>query len=155
MTTATPEGDFNALIPEMKAWNDGAGISPEGWISCVGNYELAVGYSLIFWPRFVLIDGYVLRNGATEANLRAWEQATRGDRRAVEAVINHLHIADIHIGPREIDEAQLRYLGRILKQIHEVKLHLDFPDRTFQATFQDEPDLDLLDYELTFWQIRD
>ncbi|WP_294174378.1 hypothetical protein [uncultured Sphingomonas sp.] len=53
--------DFAALIPELPRWNNGADIDPESWIECVGNYELATGYSLIFWPKFVQFDGYVLR----------------------------------------------------------------------------------------------
>jgi hypothetical protein len=155
MMESTTDSDLNDLIPEMRAWNDGAGIDPNGWISCSGNYELAIGYSLIFWPRFVLIDDYVLRHGATEENLRMWEGATAGDRRAVEAVINHVHMADIHMSAAEPTEAQLRYLGRILRQIHEVKLRAEFPDRTFCVSFPDEPGLDGLEYELTFWQVRD
>ena len=27
----------------------------------MGRYDLAVGYSLVFWPRFVRFEGYVLR----------------------------------------------------------------------------------------------
>jgi hypothetical protein len=40
--------NFSALIPELKDWNNGAGIDAEGWVECVGNYPLAIGYSLIF-----------------------------------------------------------------------------------------------------------
>ena len=155
MAEPRTDDELNKLIPEMRAWNDGAGIDPEGWIQCSGNYELAIGYSLIFWPRFVVIDDYVLRHGATEENLRAWEHAAGGDRRSIEAVINHIHMADLHMGAPEPTEAQLRYLGRILKQVHEAKLKAEFPDRSFVVTFSDEPGLDLLDYELTFWQSAD
>lgn len=150
---ASTDDDFDELIPEMQAWNNGAGVDPQGWLCGSGNYELAIGYSLLFWPRFVAIDNYVLRHGGTEESLGSWEQATGGDRRAIEAVINHVHLVDIHTGAPEPTEAQLRYLGRVLKQIHEAKLKADFPDRTFVVSFPDEPGLDLLDYELTFWQI--
>jgi hypothetical protein len=148
------DSELNDLIPEMRAWNNGAGIDPEGWIAGSGSYELAIGYSLTFWPRFVLIDDYVLRHGAEES-LREWERARAGDHRSIEAVINHVHMADIHLSAPDPTEAQLRYLGRILKQIHEIKLKADFPDRTFVVSFPDEPGLDLLHYELTFWQVRD
>jgi hypothetical protein len=143
--------DFAALIPELSAWNGGAGIDPESWISCVGNYELATGYSLIFWPSFVSFDGYVLREGFSQESLRGFERATTGDRMAVEAVMNHVHIADIHCNV-EPTEGQLRYLGRVLKDIHEVKLRRDFPGIRFAVSFNDEAGLDPTDYELTFWQ---
>lgn len=40
--------DFSDLILELPRWNNGDGIDAESWIGCVGNYELAIGYSLIF-----------------------------------------------------------------------------------------------------------
>ena len=146
--------DFNQLIPEMREWNNGAGTDPEGYVCGMGSTELAIGYSLIFWPRFELIDDYVVRGGVSEASIRSWE-ANGAERRAVEAVLNHLHIADLHHGGTSRTEVQLRYLGRVLKEIYEVKLASDFPARTFIVDFNDEPGLELGDYQLTFWQERD
>jgi len=48
--------DPNQLIAELPRWNHGDGIDAEGWVQCMGSYELAVGYSLIFWPRFVRFE---------------------------------------------------------------------------------------------------
>ena len=146
--------DFAALIPELSDWSDGNGIDPLGWIECVGNYELATGYSMIFGPRFARFERYVLRQGFSERSLRGFERRTRSDRRSVEAVMNHVHIADIHCNVSST-EAQLRYLGRVLKDVHEAKLGRDFPDLRFCVGFNDEPGLDLTDYELTFWQAND
>ena len=149
---ADEPADFGVLIPELKDWNDGEGISADGWIECVGNYELAIGYSLAFWPRFVGFEKYVLRGGFDEGALRGFEGQEGADRQSVEWVMNHLHLADIHCNADEPNEAQLRYLGRVLKQIHEVKLRADFPNRRFEVEFNDEPGLELLDYQLSFWQ---
>lgn len=153
--------DFSELIPELQAWNGGAGIDAQSWIECVGNYEWATGYSLIFWPSFVRFGDYVLRRGFSEESLRGFERQPRPGntsaeaiRASIEAVINHVHIADIHCNV-EATEAQLRYLGRVLKDIHEVKLQRDFPSLRFTVSFNDEPDLDLIDYELSFWQVVD
>jgi hypothetical protein len=153
--------DFSLLIPELPRWNNGAGIDAEGWIECIGNFELATGYSLIFWPSFVSFDGYVLREGFGEEALRGFdrqpnprEASAEAVRASVEAVMNHIHIADIHCNVRPT-EAQLRYLGRVLKDIHEVKLQRDFPDLRFTVSFNDQPNLDLTDYQLTFWQAVD
>lgn len=146
--------NFSALIPELSAWNDGGGIPPDEWISCVGNYELASGYSLIFWPSFVRFEGYVLREGFVEGSLRGFEAMTSHNRSAVENVMNHVHIADIHCNV-EATEDQLRYLGRVLKEIYAVKLAQQFPDLRFEVSFNDEPGLDLIDYQLSFWQRED
>ena len=62
------------IIPEAKLWDNGRGVDLESWIAMNGNYNLAVGYSLLFWPEFVVIDDHVLRQGSTEANLREWEK---------------------------------------------------------------------------------
>ena len=146
--------DFSTLIPELPQWNNGAGISPDAWIGCMGDYQLAVGYSLIFWPRFVRFEDCVLREGFAESSVRSCRKAG-ADRRGVEALLNHVHIADLHVNAAEPSEAQLRYLGRVLQQIHRVKLAADFPDLAFEVVFEDVPGLDPLDYQLTFWQARD
>ena len=62
--------DFNKLIPEMRDWNNGAGIDVRSWIGCSGSFELAIGYSTIFWPEFVEIERYVLRAGFSLDSLR-------------------------------------------------------------------------------------
>jgi hypothetical protein len=144
--------EFDLLIPELKEWNEGTGISPDSWISCVGNYQLAIGYSLIFWPRFVRFERYVLREGFSEESLRGFENATGDSREAVEWVMNHVHSVDIHCNDTAATEAQLRYIGRVLKEIHEVKLRADFPDRRFVVEFNDEPGLNPDDYQMSFWQ---
>jgi hypothetical protein len=79
---------------------------------------------------------------------------TACDRVAVEAVMNHVHIADIHCNV-EATEAQLRYLGRVMRDIHDVKLRLDFPELRFAVSFNDEEGLDPIEYEMTFWQIAE
>jgi hypothetical protein len=144
--------DFDALIPELKDWDSGGGIDPQGWAECVGNYPLAIGYSLIFWPRFVRFEKYVLREGFSENSLRGFEAGESSSPTSVEWVMNHLHMADIHFNAEQPNEAQLRYLGRILKEIHEVKLRSDFPDLSFEVEFNDEPGLDPVDYQISFWQ---
>lgn len=143
--------DLEFLIPDLGRWNDGAGIDVGGWIECVGSYELAVGYSLIFWPEFTRSEEYVLRAGFSEESLRGFEQQAGFDRASIEAVMNHIHLADLHCNAA-CSEAQLRHLGRILQDVHATKLRRDFPGVNFVIWFNDEPDLALTDYQLTFWQ---
>jgi hypothetical protein len=67
--------------------------------------------------------------------------------------MNHVHLDSLHSNGIAATEGQMRYLGRVLKSIHEVKLGFDFPSRRFEVAFDDKPDVDPLDYTLTFWQI--
>ena len=51
------------MLPELAEWNNGKGIDLESWVGCSGNFRLAIGYAAIFWPRFVLFEDYILREG--------------------------------------------------------------------------------------------
>ena len=146
--------DFTKLIPELSSWNNGAGITPEDWVGCVGNFELAIGYSRLFWPDFVEHDGLVfLADGFSDDGYRDWTRHSSGDRRAVETVMNHRHVFDhfSHHGGTASEE-QVVYLGRVLKEIWQAKLARDFPGRRFVVSFPEDPVDYLTDYEVTFWQ---
>lgn len=145
--------DYTQLIPELKDWNNGQGIDPAYWIGCVGTFQFAVGYSALFWPSFVVFEGYVLREGFTVENLRAWEQQCGNNQRAIESVLNHLHIADTHyVGCPDISQERVIHLGRTLRDIYAAKLAWQFPDRSFTVSFDDSAQNELSDYELTFFQ---
>jgi hypothetical protein len=145
--------EATALIAELPLWNNGEGIDAEGWIGCTGNPELAIGYSLVFWPEFARYKDYVVRAGCDKPSyLDEWERQCKGDKSAVEQVVNHIHIADLHAYGAPLSEAQARYLGRVLKDIHEIKLRADFPELAFEVYFNDEPCGAVEDYNLTFWQ---
>ena len=142
------------MVEELGAWNDGAGISLRDWVGCEGSFSLAVGYAAIFWPRFVAFEGYVLREGFSVESLRGFERQDPGTRRGIEAVMNHLHIADIQVVEcPDLTRDKILLLGDTLTEIHRVKLRHDFPDRTFEVSFHQPEDRDdLLGYELSFWQ---
>jgi hypothetical protein len=153
MTNAAMPTDFNALIPDLKAWSEHNGhvVDPETWVGCLGNFRMAIGYSRIFWPGFVQHSGYVLREGFSLEGLAGFERQQHGDRRAIEAVMNHIHLDSIqHGGCEDISRERLEYLDGVLKEIHEAKLRWQFPDRSFVVDFYRGDELS--EYELTFWQ---
>ncbi len=86
-----------SMKAELGSWNNGAGIDLESWVSCEGNFSLAVGYASCFWPSFALFEDYILPKGITEDVLRDFERNGRS-RKSVEWVINHLHISGIQHG---------------------------------------------------------
>lgn len=142
------------LIAELPSWNNGLGIDPESWVGCVGSFELAIGYSLVFWPSFARIGEYIVMDGCSEESIKSWE-AGGASRKQIENVLNHVHIADLQAGVDTPTEAQVRFLGRTLKSIYETKLRADFPGIVFDVFFNDEPSLDILDYQVTFSQAED
>jgi len=85
----------DSMKSELAAWNNGAGVDLWTWVGCQGNFSLAVGYASVFWPEFVLFDGYILQEGFSEASLRGFGKGKDTNRKAVEGVMNHLHIADL------------------------------------------------------------
>jgi hypothetical protein len=145
--------DFSKLIPELGQWNNGDGISVEAWINCMGSFELAIGFSVLFWPYFVEHEGCVFFGGFSEESYRGFMQACGGDRRRVEAVMNHRHLSDLFCKPEDsATEQQLLYLGRVLKDIWQTKLTRDFPERKFVVSFEEGPREDPIEYEITFRQ---
>lgn len=134
-------------------WNDGRGISVEAWVGCSGTIELAVGYSRLFWPEFIEYDGCVLFAGFSLESYRGFMEQCGGDRRRVEAVMNHRHMLDYfsHAGG-SATAAQILYLGRVVKDMWEAKLYRDFLGRRFVVSFAEGPYDDLSEYEVSFWQ---
>lgn len=146
--------DFNKLIPELKDWNNGKGIDVQAWIECVGSFQKAIGYSTMFWPEFVEIEGCIVRAGVPEENVRRWLKQCDGNPRCAEATINHVHLDGLHhIGCEDMSPERVAYLGRVLREIYDCKLRRDFPDKRFVVTL-DEPDnkADVENYILTFYQ---
>jgi len=158
MTEPNQNADFRELIPELKNWNSGGkGIDVETWIGCEGDHKHLIGYARVLWPDFVEHDGCIfLGKSLDEANYRAWLAQTKGDKRRVEAVMNHQHIVDLfsrshHEPPtREV----VLYVGRLMKDILQAKLNRDFPARKVMVTFAEDGADDVVDYQITFFQER-
>jgi hypothetical protein len=143
-----------SLVSELSTWNEGKGIGLESWIECVGDFKLAVGYSTLFWPKFVLFEDYILREGFSLESLRGFEKGRSDNQSPIEWVMNHLHIAHIHYNDREnISEDKIVFLGNTLKEIYEMKLRSQFPDRPCVVDFyQPEDRTKLIEFQLSFWQ---
>lgn len=146
----TPE----SMKAELAAWNNGQGIDLESWIASAGNFSLAIGYLSIFCPDFVEFEGYILREGFSLDSLRGFEKSCGGNRKAVEAVMNHLHISDIQfMGCEDLSKDKVVLLGNKLKELYEARLLWRFPDRPCFVSFYEPENRDQLDeYEVTFWQ---
>ena len=132
--------EFASLVPETKTWANGEPVSLDHWIWAVGSFEQMIAYGELFWPDFVEHDGCILRAGFAEENYRGFMQQTGGDKRAVEAVINHVHISDLISKPEGPSEEQAVYLGRLLQEMWQAKLEREFPGRAFTVRFDADDD---------------
>jgi hypothetical protein len=143
----------DSMKAELGAWNNGAGIDIKSWIGCKGDFSLAVGYASVFWPEFVLFEGYILLEGFSEASLRGFEEQ-KISRKSVEWHMNHLHIADIqYYGCEDASRDKLLLLGNVLKEIYQAKLLWQLPDRPCSVElYIPDDEEDLLEYQLSFWQ---
>jgi len=72
-----------------------------------------------------------------------------------EVTMNHQHILDLFPNTEESPtEEQVVYLGRVLKEVWQLKLDRDFPDRKMIVSFPEDQVDDIIEYEITFWQER-
>ena len=143
-----------SLIPEASELGWVPDLSPVGWIFYAGTPGQAIAYAHLFWPRFIEHDGCILRGEAFEiGNFEAWMKSTDNNRRSVEAVLNHLHILDI-FGEARIapNLEQVLCLGRFLKATWGAKLQNEFPGKNITVSFPEDPEPDLVHYEITFFQ---
>jgi hypothetical protein len=145
--------NIEMLIPELAAWNNGRGATVGSWISGIGRYDHAIGYSTIFWPKFVVYDDCVFRQSMDAETYRQWMDGCRGDKSAVEAAANHKHIADLFVNSESRPSKDVvLYLGSTMREMWSCKLKMDFPSRQFDVEFPYGDTAQLVDYQITFFQ---
>ena len=144
------------LISELARWNDGAGIDLRSWIGTVGRFDHAVGFAAVFWPDFTVHDECLLLQPLNVENYNHWMTETKGDRTAVESVMNHRHIADLFGGsdPQTTPEV-LAHLGRVMRDMWSCKLARDFPGRRVTVELAGGDSEDLMEHVITFSQDRE
>ncbi len=134
--------DYTRLIPELPDWNEGRGIEIMGWLGCMGGFDVAIGYTELFWPHFTAYNGCVFRTTELrEAAFQPLLNHTGGDTAQAESIINEVKLYDLHTGavngesrPEPTIE-QLLYLGERLCEMWQAKLRRDFPERQVVARF--------------------
>ncbi len=150
MTSGTETPNFNQLIPEMNDWNNGKGIDIDSWIQCMANHKILVGCARILWPDFIEREGCIFLR-RDEGSYGEWLKRAKENRKIAEGTANHIHV--LHLFATEPPTRELLlYVGRLLKEIWQIKLNHDYPSRKIKVFFPEEGDLELIDYELTFFQ---
>jgi hypothetical protein len=154
MTEAWDRERLYRLIPEAREFDRAGDLTPLGWLFHVGSVGQAIAYGDLFWPAFTEHDGCVLLAERFEpANFRSWMASTNGDRRRVETLLNHMHLADLFgdRGERPTRE-QVVHLARLVRDAWAAKLAHDFPGRRFVVSFPEDECESVQDYEVSFYQ---
>ncbi|CAN5892871.1 hypothetical protein BH24DEI2_BH24DEI2_01310 [soil metagenome] len=122
-----------------------------------GNLDLAVAFSSLFWPDIVEVDGCYFRSQTgLQEMLQEWNVVLKGDKRALEGLINHLHVYDLFSFADdgvEIDLSVRECLGETLVECWTCALKTKFPEVSFTVDYATEPD----EYgpTLTFYQTKE
>jgi hypothetical protein len=160
MPTVHNPPDWVTLIPALKkGWS--ADTDWQFILGVSGSIELALLYGEMFWPTLIEYDGMVFSHREDiEKSAQHWMAHTQNDRLKVEKVLNHQHLFHIHEPGENVRElfstpAQLRAFGEKLRQTWSAKLKSEFPDRRFEVALYGDPDQDMGDYQITFWQTRE
>jgi hypothetical protein len=148
--------NYRDLIPDIASWEEHnhCSFDPGEWVGAVGSFEHAIGYAFLFWPSFEPYDGCILASGYSEDSYRGFMDQLNGNKRAVEAVLNHVHIARLFSGV-EVPPSRLQvvWLGNRLAEMWRAKLAFEFPGLAIVVSFNGDRMLENVDdYELTAFQ---
>lgn len=152
--------NYNSLITDLDEWesHNGFHIGPDGWLAGMGSFNFAIAFTSLFHPEFIIHDDCVFiapLSEQDEKNYKSFLVSSNDDRSKTEVTINHKHLMDLFPNSDETPtREQILYLGRILKDMWQLKLDRDFPDRIFVVSFPEDYSEDLHEYEITFWQQR-
>lgn len=99
----------------------------------------ALAFAQVVVPSWVEERGCViLARQYDAASFQTWWESTDGDRRAVEAVLNHVHLWDLLPNTDETDYVSLWNLGELMVSSWAQSLERSFPEQTFTVTLDDE-----------------
>ena len=118
-------------IPDFDTWS---------YLNLRADFDLAAAFAKMFWPDFIEIDGCVILQSNYSAEAFAeWMERYDGDGRAVESMLNHVHISDLFLNsPRDVtySEALLEFLAHALMFGWKQALQDKYPDKHFIFTLR-------------------
>lgn len=149
--------DYKKLIPELKKWEEynTGDFGPDEWISCIGNHGHAIGYLAIFWPDFHEYERCIfVGSQPSKSHYKSWIEEAKGDKQAVEAILNHVHISDLFQAmDLSVSTEQIRYLGNKMQEMWLAKVKMEFPEKEIVVEFDEGNIADLADAQVTLFQV--
>lgn len=123
-------------LKNYQQWKQANGNDFSLWdyIFGVGNVEIALAFSKLFWPDFIEYDrGIFLAETFNPQICEEWKAKLENDINAVEKVMNHIHLEDILPEAEKVEIENIFYLGQVLSQMWESRLKLLYPNQCFQV----------------------
>jgi hypothetical protein len=153
--------DWDRLIPDLKGYFNPGPTAPEYWAFETANLECAIGLSELFWPPFIEYNNMVFRGDAPVGpdgarNIASWMKSLKGEQAKVEQMLNHTHLVDLFAdASREGSPDKIMYLARVVREMWDAKLRLDFPNKSFVVDLYVPPTDDISEWQITFYQLGD
>jgi hypothetical protein len=150
--------DWDQLIPGLKGYLVPGPTEPQYWAFDTTSLESAIGFSELFWPPFIEYDSMVFRGDSpvspdARKNIANWTASAKGERWKVEQMLNHEHLIDLFSERyRQGQSDKIIYLARVVREMWEAKLKLDFPNRSFVVDLHVPPTDDIAEWQITFYQ---
>ena len=133
--------DFSGL-PQVQAWSAGdEDFSLSGFVMANVTVAEAAVLSALFWPDFVEFQGCVFLDFKfEEKGVNSWLDRLKSDLRAVEAVVNQVHLWDMFAPTSPEEYKVLSQLAGRVSDIWRAAVRHAFPDREFLVSVADDPE---------------
>ncbi|HEX3539878.1 MAG TPA: hypothetical protein VHT75_05480 [Acidimicrobiales bacterium] len=140
------------LLPtlrEMRATWSGPEITLRSFINIKGSMELGYAFAATFWPDLIeMHEGIFIAEQYNDGTYRRWFDAFDGDLTKVEAMLNHLHVADLFMNGPSDDDVPVEVYRRfadVLAGCWRAAAQEQFPRRRIQVYSWD----DVGDFQVT------
>lgn len=128
-------------LPQVKAWSTGGDFSASGFLMANVTVSEAAVLSTLLWPDFVEFQGcVVLGFKFDDEGVNNWIDRLKGDVRAVEAVVNEVHLWDIFAPTSPEEYKVLSQLAGRVSDMWRAAVQHAFPDREFLVSVTDDPE---------------
>lgn len=128
-------------LPQLSEWVTGAeadGYHLQGFMSANVSVAEAAALADLYWPKFVEYRDCVFLSFKFDRHaINDWYGRLQGDCRAVESVVNHVHLWDYFVITLESEYAALPKLAESIAVMWRAAVQAAFPDREFEIAVSD------------------
>jgi hypothetical protein len=128
-------------IPCLEEWVvDGKDVHVQGYMLANVRVADAVVLADFYWPRFVEYRGGVfLASRFRKQAVDDWFTRLEGDLRAVESVVNHIHLWDCFSPGTEAEYSALSRLAKGIAMMWECAARMELAGREVSVAVSDDP----------------
>jgi hypothetical protein len=128
-------------LPQLSEWVTGAeadGYHLQGFMSVNVSVAEATALADLYWPKLVEYRDCVFLGFKFDGkSVDEWHGRLSGDWRAVESVVNHVHLWDYFVITLESEYAALPELADSIAVMWQAAVQKAFPGREFEITVSD------------------